>query len=167
MIMLVTYRPELREQLNQTLQAKGHETCIPKHRQDVMVVIKDCHPHLIILDMYLSEPSGVDVLKTIRHCGYHGRVLVLSGQSMTSVLHDAYPIGVDKVVQVPEKVAGHFDFGELELAIDMCLKCNLQHERAHYQAVIAKRAHELYEGGGRQDGRDIHDWLRAEQELAS
>ena len=100
-----------------------------------------------MFDMYLSEPSGVDVLKTIRHRGYHGRVLLLSSQSMTSVLHDAYPMGVDKVVQVPEKVAGHFDFGELELAIDMCLKCNLQQERAHYQAVIAKRAHELYEGG--------------------
>lgn len=70
-------------------------------------------------------------------------------------------------MQVPEKVAGHFDFGELELAIDMCLKCNLQQNRAHYQAVIAKRAHELYEGGGRQGGRDIHDWLQAEQELAS
>ena len=87
MIMLVTYRPEFREQLNQILQAKGHETCIPKHRQDVMIVIQDCHPHLIILDLYRSEPSGVDVLKTIRHHGYHGRVLVLSGQSMTSVLH--------------------------------------------------------------------------------
>ena len=62
MIMLVTYRPEFREQLNQILQAKGHETCIPKHRQDVMVMIKDRHPLLIILDMYLSEPSGVDVL---------------------------------------------------------------------------------------------------------
>ena len=57
---------------------------------------------------------------------------------MTWVLHDAYPIGVDKVVQVPEKVAGHFDFGELELAIDMCLKCNLQQERAHYQAVLQR-----------------------------
>jgi hypothetical protein len=69
---------------------------------------------------------------------------VLSGQSMTSVLHDAYPIGVDKVVQVPEKVAGHFDFGELELAIDTCLKCN---RNGHIiRPRLQKRAHELYEG---------------------
>ena len=91
MIMLITYRPELREQLNQALQAKGHETAVPAHRQDVMAVLKDCHPHLIVLDMYLSEPR-------------------------------------------------QFDFGELELAIDMCLKRDLQHEPEHSHAVIAKRA---------------------------
>jgi hypothetical protein len=30
---------------------------------------------------------------------------------------------------------------------------------------VARRAYQLYEARGRQDGRDIEDWLRAEQEL--
>jgi DUF2934 family protein len=30
---------------------------------------------------------------------------------------------------------------------------------------VAQRAYELYEARGRQDGLDIDDWLRAEQEL--
>ena len=30
---------------------------------------------------------------------------------------------------------------------------------------IAKRAFELYEARGRQNGHDVEDWLRAEQEL--
>ena len=49
MIMLITYRSELRDQLNTMLQAKGHETCIPPHRQDVIAVMEDCHPDLIVI----------------------------------------------------------------------------------------------------------------------
>jgi hypothetical protein len=41
-------------------------------------------------------------------------------------------------------------------------------ERTWYptKSAVAHRAYELYEARGRQDGRDIEDWLRAEQELA-
>jgi len=166
MIMLITYRPEFREQLNKALQAKGHETCVPPHRDDVVPVMNDCRPHVIVLDLYLSDPSGLAVLKTLRQHGYHGKVVVLSGKSMTSVIHDAYPIGIDKVLHVPEKIAGHFDFRELELAIETCLESDLQNGDVR-RARIAQRAHELYELGGRQEGRDVHDWLRAEQEVAS
>ncbi len=31
---------------------------------------------------------------------------------------------------------------------------------------IARRAYELYEERGRQEGRDLEDWVRAEQQLA-
>ena len=31
---------------------------------------------------------------------------------------------------------------------------------------IARRAYELYEARGREDGRDVDDWLAAEHELA-
>ena len=31
---------------------------------------------------------------------------------------------------------------------------------------IARRAYELYEQRGRQEGRDVEDWLKAEQQLA-
>ena len=167
MIMLITYRPEFREELNTALQAKGHETCVAPHRQDVLSVMEDCRPHLIVLDLYLSDPSGLAVLKTLREHGYHGKVVVLSGKSMMSVAHDAYPIGIDKVMPIPEKIAGHFDFGELELAVETCLEANRPDEPDQRHERIAKRAHELYELGGRQDGGDVDHWLRAEREFIS
>ncbi|MDQ6734846.1 MAG: DUF2934 domain-containing protein [Nitrospirota bacterium] len=34
------------------------------------------------------------------------------------------------------------------------------------QGRIAQRAYELYEQGGRQEGRDLADWLNAERQLA-
>jgi DNA-binding response OmpR family regulator len=85
MIMLITYRAEFREQLNSALQAKGHETCVARHRQDIVSVMKDRRPYLIVLDLYRSALSGLAVLKTLREHGYQGKIVVLSGKSMTSV----------------------------------------------------------------------------------
>ena len=167
MIMLITYRAEFREQLNSALQARGHDTCVAPHRENVVSVMKDNCPHVIVLDLYLSAPSGLAVLKTLREHGYQGRVVVLSGKSMTSVIHDAYPIGIDKVVHVPEEIDGHFKLGELQLAVETCLESDLRPERDHLHSRIAKRAHELYELGGRQPGRDLQDWLLAEQEFTA
>jgi DNA-binding response OmpR family regulator len=167
MIMLLTYRSELRDQLNRMLETKGYETCIPPHRHDAVAMLEDCDPDLIVLDMYLANPSGIEVLKTLRDDRYLGPVVLLSGPSMTSVLDDALPMGVDAVVSIPEQTAGRFDLGELELAIEASLKYKTQHARKSYRGQIARRAYALYEKGGRQVGRDVHDWLRAEQELGS
>jgi hypothetical protein len=35
------------------------------------------------------------------------------------------------------------------------------------EAEIRRRAYELYEERGREDGRDFEDWLRAEEELTN
>ena len=69
MIMLLTHRSEIREQLNATLQDKGYDTCVPPHRQDVMAAMKERHPQVIILDLYLSEPSGIQTLRSLRQDG--------------------------------------------------------------------------------------------------
>lgn len=165
MILLVTHRQELREQLNTTLQARGHQTCVSMHRQDVVAMMKSCRPHLIVLDMYVAEPSGAAVLETFRAQGYVGRVVMLSGPSMMSVLDEVCPNGVDAVVRIPEKIAGHYDCGELIVAIEMSLKRAVGQPAENIRrACIAQRAHELFEEGGRQNGSDVHDWLRAEQE---
>jgi CheY-like chemotaxis protein len=88
MIMLLTHRSEIREQLNASLHASGHQTCVPAHRDDVRAAMTDRYPELIVLDLYLAHPSGAEVLRRLRQDGYHGKVIVLSGQSMVSVLHD-------------------------------------------------------------------------------
>ena len=90
---------------------------------------------------------------------------MLSGPSMMSVLDEVCPNGVDAVVRIPEKIAGHYDCGELIVAIEMSLKRAVgQPAEDIRRAHIAQRAHELFEEGGRQNGSDVHDWLRAEQE---
>ncbi|MGA9416704.1 MAG: DUF2934 domain-containing protein [Terriglobales bacterium] len=37
--------------------------------------------------------------------------------------------------------------------------------RSEIEEMIRARAYELYEEGGREDGRDLEDWLQAEAEV--
>ena len=37
---------------------------------------------------------------------------------------------------------------------------------ADVQERVSRRAYELYEARGREDGHDVEDWLRAESEVA-
>lgn len=37
----------------------------------------------------------------------------------------------------------------------------------HVEDQIRKRAYEIYETRGREDGHDLDDWVRAEQEIVS
>ena len=63
MIMLLTHRSEIRERLNESLQAKGHQTCVPAHCADVTAAMNDCQADVIVLDLYLAEPSGAEVVR--------------------------------------------------------------------------------------------------------
>lgn len=121
MIMLLTQQAELREQLSEALLASGHEVAIPVHRNDMLTVLQESHPHLIVLDLYLSDPSGVEDLKILRDTGYQGKIIVLSGPSMMSVLKDTYASGLDAIVQVPARIQGRFDLGDLQSTITTCM----------------------------------------------
>lgn len=41
----------------------------------------------------------------------------------------------------------------------------LASDRKELERQIRQRAYELYEAAGRQDGRELDDWLRAEGEI--
>jgi DNA-binding response OmpR family regulator len=56
MIMLLTHRADLREQIAKSLEAKGYAVSIPPHRKDLKIETKEPHPDLIVLDMYLDNP---------------------------------------------------------------------------------------------------------------
>jgi DNA-binding response OmpR family regulator len=82
MIMLLTYRSELREQLNRMLETKSYETCIPPRRHDAVAMLEDCHPDLIVLDMYLANPSGIEVLKTMKRAAAKSAVTFTIGYGL-------------------------------------------------------------------------------------
>lgn len=105
------------------------------------------------------------MLKAVRSDGYEGPVVVLSGVSMTSVLHDSLPLGIQKVIHVPEEIAGRFLLGELEVAIATVLNGKIEPGNKPYRGQIAKRAYALYEQEGRRHGHDLQHWLQAQQEL--
>jgi DNA-binding NtrC family response regulator len=166
MIMLLTHQEELRRQLTQALHVRGHKVAIPQHRDGMLTVLKDSKPELVILDLYLSDRSGAENLRLIHDHRYAGAVLVLSGPSMMPIVNVVYASGlrVTRVVQAPVNINGQYDFGDLEFNIRTLIDEVGNRKKCH--ASIARRAYELYEIGGRQEGHNVQDWLRAEQELS-
>ena len=166
MIMLLTHQEELRRQLTHALHVRGHGVVIPRHREDMLTVLKDSEPELVILDLYLSDRSGAENLRLIHDHHYAGAMLVLSGPSMMPIVNVVYASGlrVTRVVQAPANINGQYDFGDLESNIQILIDELGNRKRCH--ASIAQRAYELYEIGGRREGHNVHDWLRAEQELS-
>jgi ActR/RegA family two-component response regulator len=165
MIMLLTHQEELRRQLTHALHVRGHEVAIPPHRGDMLTVLKDSKPELVILDLYLSDRSGAENLRLIHDHEYAGAVLVLSGPSMMPIVNVVYASGlrVTRVLQAPANINGQYDFGNLESNIQTLLDEVGKRKKSH--ASIAHRAYELYETEGRPEGHHVQNWLRAEQEL--
>lgn len=166
MIMLLTQDSELREQLSEALQQNGLKVAIPAHRENMLTMLEDSQPSLIILDLHLSHPSGPDDLKMIRERGYVGRTIVLSSPSMMSVLTEAHASGVDRVVKVPVKINGRYDLGELRCTVKSCLQDRAASACPTDHGAIAQRAYELYEAGDRHEGSDLQHWLQAERDVA-
>ena len=167
MIMIITHQSELREQLAETLRADGHTVTIPPHRQDMLTMLKDSKPDLIVLDLYVSDPSGAEDWKLLRDHGYQGGMVILAGPSLVSVLKGMHPDGTVRIVQVPAKINGRFHLGELLSTINSCTSQGLQDKRSKHHALVAERAYELYQSRGRHDGRDVQDWLQAEQDIST
>ncbi|MDR4458975.1 MAG: DUF2934 domain-containing protein [Nitrospirales bacterium] len=154
MIMIVTFHEEFRGKISAFLSEKGHEVCVPPHRQDVISLVKEKSPLVIVLDMYVAEPNGLDVLKELRAQNYHGGIVALAGTSVRSLMSQASQLGVDQVIGGFQGDGGAVNLDQVESAIKMAL-----------HSSIAKRAFELYESRGRTKGKDLDDWLEAERQI--
>ena len=122
MIMLLTHRADLREQITKSLEAKGHAVCVPPHRTDIQTEMNESHPDLIVLDMYLNDPAGSLVLQNLRKDGFNGSVIALSGPSQVTSVDASHSLGLHRVLKLPAQVAGSYDLGELETAVEASLK---------------------------------------------
>ena len=154
MIMLVTFHEEIRDKIGSFLTEKGYEVCVPPHRQDVVTLVKEKAPLVVVLDMYVAEPSGLDVLRELRAQNYQGKVVALTGTSMSSLMAKAFQLGVDQVIGGFQGSGGALNLDQVESAIKAALRSD-----------IAKCAFELYEARGRTQGNDLGDWFEAERQI--
>ena len=154
MIMIVTFHEEFRGKISAFLSEKGYEVCIPPHRQDVVPLVKEKSPLVVVLDMYVAEPNGLNVLKDLRAQHYHGGIVALAGTSVRSLMSQASQLGVDQVIGGFQGDGGAVNLDQVESAIKLAL-----------HSSIAKRAFELYEARGRTKGKDMDDWLEAERQI--
>ena len=121
MIMVITYRTQLRNRIVERLRRCGYEVAVPPHRQDVLEAVKQIKPDLIVLDMYVADPSGLEILRRIRGAEYRGKLVALGGTSLSTVLSTAQALGVDQVVSAPQLDHSTLDLGPLEASVRAAL----------------------------------------------
>lgn len=154
MIMVVTFQQEFRDNISSFLTDKGYEVCVPPHRQDVVPLMKAKNPLVIVLDMYVAEPGGLEVLRELRAQNFRGKVVALAGTSVSTLMPQAFGLGVDQVIGGFQSMGGTLNMDQVESAIKMTL-----------HSEITKRAFELYEQGGRKPGNDADNWNEAERQV--
>lgn len=152
MILLITHESQRRSRLHEFLIQRGYAVAVPSHRDQVVAMVKEIQPLLIVLDLYVAEPSGVEVLRQLRAEGFQGKVVLLAGVSTSHLIPQAFQLGVDQVVGACQVSDGEISCDQVDYAIRAALR---QH--------IAERARDLWYEQGKPQGKDKEIWLEAEQ----
>jgi DNA-binding NarL/FixJ family response regulator len=71
---------------------------------------------VVVLDLYVKEPSGMEVLHKLREQGYTGKVILMGGISVSPMVSEALRLGVDQVI------GGESNLGPLEWAIQSAIQ---------------------------------------------
>jgi DNA-binding NarL/FixJ family response regulator len=154
MIMILTPYETFRRGAFHYLQERGYDLSIPEHRGDVVTLVHQDKPDVIVLDLFVSEPNGVTVLKKLRRDGYSGKLIVISGASNRAIMTEVHQQKVDQVVSRSPTDPLDLIYDQLENSI-----------RTVFHDQIAKNAYEFYLKRSREHGNDWEDWFKSENEM--
>lgn len=121
-VMVVTLDRRRRQEVSQLLERTGYDVQIPRSRGDVVPMARRDQPEVMVLDIYVSNPSGLELLRQLRGVGYQGRIVALAGKSVRNVQRDALSWGVTQVVGGLQAAAGPFDPAQVEMAVRACAR---------------------------------------------
>ncbi len=101
MVVIATIDSTLRIDLQQSLTDKGDLFLLLKEGENIVDSVFRHHPSLVILDLYLTHPSGIETLRQLRTEGYKGKIVMLGGQSSQSLAPEATRLGAWQIVGRP------------------------------------------------------------------
>jgi two-component system response regulator YesN len=101
MLLIATIDPILRKNLEKTLTEKGDPFLLLEEGEDIIESVFRHNPSLVVLDLYLTQPSGLEILRQLREKGFSGKVVVLGGQSTQTLVPEASRLGAIQIVGRP------------------------------------------------------------------
>ena len=73
---------------------------------------------MVVLDMYVAQPNGLEVLRGLRAQNYEGKVVsIVAGTSVSSLMAQAFQLGVDQVIGGFQGSGGPLNLDQVESAI--------------------------------------------------
>jgi DNA-binding response OmpR family regulator len=100
-IMVVDDEPMVRNLLSQFLTMRGYRVRPAKDGPDALSLLKQEHPELVILDVYMPGMNGVDVLRQLRANDYKGAVIALSASQDEELLQEMLELGSVDIMGKP------------------------------------------------------------------
>ena len=101
MLAIATIDSRLRESLASSFRQHGKAFLVLLEEEDIVQAVLHHHPSLVILDLYLSHPSGLEVLRQLRSGGFSGKVVLLGGPSTQTLASEASRLGAVQIVGRP------------------------------------------------------------------
>jgi ActR/RegA family two-component response regulator len=101
MLLIATIDPILRKNLQETLTEKGDPFLLLDEGEDIIDAVFRHNPSLVVVDLYLTDPSGLEILRQLREKGFSGKVVVLGGQSTQNLTPEASRLGAVQIVGRP------------------------------------------------------------------
>lgn len=101
MLLIATIDPVLRKNLQLTLTEKGDPFILLEEGEDIFEAVFRHTPSLVVLDLYLTQPSGLEILRQLREKGFSGKVVMLGGQSTQTLAPEASRLGAVQIVGRP------------------------------------------------------------------
>jgi ActR/RegA family two-component response regulator len=101
MLLIATIDPILRKNLHRTLSKQGDPFLILEEKEDIIDAVFRHFPSLVVLDLYLAHPSGLEILRQLREKGFSGKVVLLAGPSAQTLAPEASRMGAIQIIGRP------------------------------------------------------------------
>jgi len=99
-IMVIDDDPLMLQLLKRTFEMEGYDAILAADGASAMMLMRDCKPDLIILDIMMPGPDGYMVLENIRQ-SYDIPVIMVTGKRDVTSLQKALALGADDYVRKP------------------------------------------------------------------
>lgn len=81
---------------------KHHYTCVHEAElNNALVTCKKAHPDVILLDMYLGDESGLELIQPLRALAPNARIVLLTGHASIATAVSAMRLGADHYLSKP------------------------------------------------------------------
>jgi ActR/RegA family two-component response regulator len=101
MLLIATIDPILRKNLQHTLTEKGDPFLLLGEGENIIESVLHHNPSLVVVDLYLTHPSGLEILRQLREKGFSGKVVVLGGQCTQTLTPEACHLGAVQIIGRP------------------------------------------------------------------
>nr|NIT27059.1 response regulator [Candidatus Aminicenantes bacterium] len=114
-ILLVDDDPSFLNLTRSFLIQKGMEVIVSSTKNEAVEVFDQYDPSLVVLDVYLPDGNGIDLIPRFRNGNRFLPIILVSGQSEIEEVVRAMQLGATDYVKKP------FDYEELLIKIKMAL----------------------------------------------